>query len=456
MDIIILGANQVGSALAENLVAEKNDVTVVDNDIKALQALQDRIDIRTIHGHPAYPTILRKAGADDADMLIAVTDSDEVNIVACQVAYTIFHTPTKLARLRAQEYLTRKELFNNENAPIDVFISPENLITDYISRIIDYPSALQILDFAEGKVRMAAINARRNGPLVGKTVMDFAQLISKVGVRVVAIYRNDAAIPVNSQTTIEANDEVFFIADRKDMTQIFTALDREVGSNGRIIIAGGGNVGYRLAESLESRYQVKIIERNNGRAEYVSEQLSNTIVLLGDGSDKQLLLDENIENTDVFCAVTNDDEDNIMSCLQAKRLGAKQVMSLISRPAYVDLIEGGKIDIVISPQQVTIGSILRYVRHGDIANLYSLRRGAAEAIEIVAHGDQKTSKVGGRPIKKLKLPEATTVGCVIRNDELILGDDTTIETGDHVLLFVSDKRHLSNIERLFQISATFF
>ncbi len=456
MNIIILGANQVGSALAENLVSEKNDVTVVDNNTEALEKLAEHLDIRTINGHPSYPTVLRKAGADDADMLIAVTDSDEINIVACQVAYSVFNIPTKLARLRAHEYISRKELFSNENAPIDYFISPERLITDYISSIIDYPGALQILDFADGKVRLLAIKAHRSSSVVGKTVLEFDQHISNIDIRIVAIYRNDAAIPVNSQTKIEVNDEVFFIADRKHTAEIFSALDRTAGSNQRIIIAGGGHVGLRLAESLESRYQVKIIERDQKRAEYISEQLSNTIVLNGDGSDKRMLLDENIENTDVFCAVTNDDEDNIMSCLQAKRLGARQAMSIITRPAYVDLIEGGRIDLVISPQQITIGSILRYVRHGDVVNLYSLRRGAAEAIEIVAHGDQKSSKVVGRAIKKLKLPEGTTVGCIIRGDEVILGDDATVETGDHVLLFVSDKRHIRSIERLFQISATFF
>ena len=455
MNIIVLGANQVGSTLAENLVTEKNDVTVVDSDLSALQSLQDSLDIRTIHGHCAYPTVLRKAGADDADMLIAVTENDEVNIVACQVAYSLFHTPTKIARLRAQEYLSRSDLFGNEDAPIDHFISPERLMTDYISRIIDYPSALQVLDFADGKVRMVAIYARRGGPLIGKSLLEFNQYVPNVDVRVVAIYRNDAAIPVNAQTVIEASDEVFFIADRKHIMNVFTALGRKSETNRKIMIVGGNDIGYRLAENLESRYQVKLIEADKECATYVSEQLSNTTVLCGDSSDKKLLLDENIENVDVFCAVTYDDEDNIMACLQAKRLGAKQAMGVIARPAYVDLIEGGKLDIVISPQQVTIGSILRYVRRGDVVNLYSLRRGAAEAMEIVAHGDQKSSKVVGRPIKKLKLPEGATVGCIIRGDDVKLGDEETIEAGDHVLLFVANKRHISSIERLFQISATF-
>tara|TARA_R110000868_G_scaffold158036_3_gene385829 strand:+ start:84458 stop:85834 length:1377 start_codon:yes stop_codon:yes gene_type:complete len=457
MKIIILGGNQVGGALAEQLVREGNDITVVDVHADRLRELESRLDIRTIVGHAAYPSILRKAGAEDADMLIAVTNSDEVNIVACQVAYTLFHVPTKIARLRAAQYNERTELFSNEHIPIDVTISPEEVITQHISRLIDYPGALQVIDFAEGKVRMISIKIKSGSPVVGRTLADInINLIPEADIRVVAIYRLNHSIELDGDTIVERGDEVFFIAQKEFVDTVLDAFGLPTEPYKRIMIAGGGNIGFRLAQKLEALYQVKLLENEPDRAEFVAGELSNTTVLQADASDKDLLIDENIENVDVFCAVTNDDEANIMSCLQAKRLGAKQVMALITRTAYVDLIEGGGIDIAISPQQATIGSILRYIRAGDVANVYSLRRDAAEAIEVVAHGDEKTSKVVGRAVGDLKLPEGTNIGAIVRGDEVIIGHhDSIIEAGDHVLLFVLDKKRVKDIERLFQVSATF-
>ncbi len=457
MKIIILGAGQVGSSVAQNLASEANDITVVDNRPEILRDLQDRIDIRTVTGPASHPEVLTRAGAEDADMILAVTNSDETNMIACQVAYTLFHTPIKVARVRAQEYLAYPKLFTQEALPVDVLISPEQLVTDYIRRLIEQPEALQVLEFAGGRVQLVAVRAVEGGPLVGQELRELSAHMPGVEARVAAIFRSNSDILPQGDTVIEANDEVFFIAARKNIravTSELRGLDKPVK---RVMIAGGGNIGLRLAKSIESRYQVKLIDRNAETARRLSEQLDSAIVLLGDAADEELLLDENIENTDIFCSLTNDEEANILSAMLAKRLGARKVMSLINRPSYVDLVQSEAIDIAVSPQQATIGSLLTHVRRGDVAAVHSLRRGAAEAIEAVAHGDNKTSKVVGRTVDEIKLPPGTTIGAIVRGEDVIIAHhNTVIESDDHVILFLVDKQHIPAVERLFQVGVTFF
>ncbi|NOY73252.1 MAG: Trk system potassium transporter TrkA [Gammaproteobacteria bacterium] len=456
MKIIILGAGQVGSSVAENLAREANDITVIDTDASRIQALQDRLDIRTCVGHASHPDVLRQAGADDADMIVAVTNSDETNMIACQVAYTLFHTPTKIARVRAYEYLKYTGLFAQNALPIDVLISPEQVITDYMERLIEYPGALQVLDFASGKVRLVGVKAYYGGPLVGHELRALRDHIPGIETRVAAIFRRGNSIIPEGNTVIEVDDEVFFIAARKNIRAVMSELRKLDKPCKRIIIAGGGNIGTRLAKALESRYQVKLIDHNKQRSQRIAEDLERTIVLLGDVADEELLLEENIENTDVFCSVTNDDEANILSAMLAKRLGAKKVMALINRAAYVDLVESGEIDIAVSPHQATIGILLTHVRRGDVVVVHSLRRGAAEAIEAIAHGDRSNSRVVGRAIEDIKLPPGTTIGAVVRQDEVIIAHhDTVIEAEDHVILFLVDKKRISDVERLFQVGITF-
>lgn len=456
MKIIILGAGQVGSSVAHNLASEFNDITVVDANSRILLELQDRLDIRTVVGHGAHPDVLQRAGAEDADMIIAVTNSDETNMIACQVAYTLFHTPTKIARVRAAEFLSQPRLFSQDALPIDVLISPEQLVTDYVQRLIDYPGALQVLDFAGGKVQLVAVRAYYDGPLVGQELRALRDHMPKAKARVAAIFRRGRPIMPEGDTLIEVDDEVFFVAARSDIRAVMGELRREDRPIKRVILAGGGNIGMRVAQALEGRYQVKLIDRNPERTRMLSESLENTIVLLGDAADEELLLEENIENTDVFCALTNDEEANILSAMLAKRLGARKVMSLINRAAYADLVQSETIDIALSPQQATIGSLLTYVRRGDVVAVHSLRRGAAEAIEAVAHGDRTTSKVVGRALEDLKLPAGTTIGAIVRGDEVIIvHHDTVIESGDHVILFLVDKRRVVDVERLFQVGVTF-
>lgn len=457
MKIIILGAGQVGGTLAENLVGENNDITVVDSDATRLRVLQDKFDLRVVHGHGSHPRILREAGAEDADMLVAVTNSDETNMVACQIAYSLFNTPNRIARIRAAEYLRDAEkLFVPEAVPIDHLISPEQLVIDNIYRLIQYPGALQVVNFAEGKVSLAVVKAYYGGPLVGNPLSIMREHMPHIDTRVAAIFRQDRPIRPQGSTIVEAGDEVFFIAARQHIRAVMSEMQRLEKPYKRIMLVGGGNIGFGLAQRLEKQYSVKLIERNQQRAAELAERLHDTIVFYGDASDQELLAEEHVDQVDLFIAVTNDDEANIMSAMLAKKMGAKKVMVLIQRRAYVDLVQGSVIDIAISPQQATISALLSHVRKADIVGVSSLRRGIAEAIEAIAHGDETTSRVVGRLIEDIKLPPGTIIGAVVRGDEVIIANDNVrVEQGDHVIMFLTDKKFVPDVERLFQPSPFF-
>ncbi len=457
MKVLILGAGQVGTSVASTLAREDDDVTVVDTDSGRLLKLQDHYDIRTIQGSASHPNVLERAGAEDADLILAVTNSDEVNMIACQICHTAHHTPTKIARIRSNEYLAQPQLFNKKGIAVDVLISPEQLVTDYIKRLVHHPNALQVLDFAGGKVQLVAVKAYHDGPLVGSPLSSLRQHIPKTETRVAAIFRNGSPIFPQADTVIEADDEVFFIAAKKDIRSVMEELCSKEKPFKRILIAGGGNIGMRLAKALENDYQVKIIEAHPKRAEYLSEELSNSIVLLGDTANEELLQEEDIDKIDLFCALTNDDEANILSSMLAKRLGARKVLSLINRAAYVDLVESGSIDIALSPQQATIGSLLAHIRRGDVVAVHSLRRGAAEALEAIAHGDETSSAVVGKQINQIELPPGTSIGAIVRGEDVLIAHhDTVIEAEDHVILFLIDKKHITEVEQLFQVGFTFF
>ena len=455
MKIIILGGGQVGGSLAHNLTKEASDITVVDNDGERLRDLQDRYDIRTVRGMASHPDVLRSAGAEDADMLIAVTNSDEVNMVACQVAYTVFHTPTKIARVRSSAYIAGGSIFRDDAMPVDVTVNPEAIIKDDIRRLIENPGALQVMDFANGQVQLVGIKAHYGSPLVDRELGSIRKHMPMVDTRVAAIFRDNGAIMPQGDTVIEANDEVFFIAATRDIHAVMSELHRTEPPNKRIVIAGGGHIGQGLAESVEDRYGVRIIEQSRQRGYELSEKLDRAIVLVGDASDQDLLVEENISETDVFCAVTNDDEANIMSSLLAKSLGAKKVITLINNPAYVDLI-GSEIDITISPQQSTLGTILTHIRRGDVVKVHSLRKGAAEAIEAIAHGDESTSKVIGRTQAEINLPAGASIGALVRGEDVVSAhDDIVVKPQDHLILFLVDKSKIKDVERLFQAPLSF-
>jgi trk system potassium uptake protein TrkA len=455
--IIILGAGQVGRTAAYHLSREEsNDVTVVDTNEDMLRDLQDRLDIRTVIGNAASPRVLEAAGIAGTDILVALTNSDEVNMLACHIAWTLYRTPKKIARVRSADYTEREKLFGENALSVDVWISPEQLVTEYVARLIRYPGALQVLDFADGRVRLVGIRALSGGPLVGQALRTLREHIPTADARVAAIYRAGRSIQPAGTTVIEDGDEVFFLAARKDIRVVMKEMRREEAPVRRVVIAGGGNIGFRLASELEYKSRVKLIERDPRRARRVSELLNSTTVLLGDAADEKLLLEENIDGADVFAAMTNSEEANILSAMLAKRLGAHKVMALINKPSYAELIESGSIDVAISPQTVTIGSLLAHVRRGDVVRVHSLRRGAAEALEVVVHGDADSSKVIGRRIEDIVLPQGTTLGAVVRGEDVIIAHhDTTVQADDHLILFLTDRRHIEAVEKLFQGSASF-
>jgi len=457
MKIVILGAGQVGSTVAHSLSSEENDITVVDTNATHLKNLQDRLDIRGVIGFASHPTVLVRAGIEDADLIIALTSSDEVNMTACQVAYTLYNTPTRIARIRSSDYIDNAELFERDHCPVDVLISPETLVTQYIARLIEYPGALQVLDFADGRAQLVATQAYAGGPLVGHRLQTLRDHMPRdADARVAAIYRQDKTIIPDGSTIIEENDTVFFLAAQRNIRTMMKELRPLDNPVRRIILAGGGNIGSNLARQLERKHHVKIIERDPERAELIAENLEKAIVLVGDCADEELLREEAIDTTDVYCVLTNDDEANILSSMLAKQMGAEKVIAIINRPSYVDLVEASSIDIAVSPQQITIGALLTHIRRGNMVRIHSLRKGAAEAIEAVALGDKRSSKVVGRAIEDIDLPTGTTIPAVVRGEEVIIAHhDTVILENDHVILFVPDKRQIAAVERLFQVGAIF-
>ncbi|UCE32617.1 MAG: Trk system potassium transporter TrkA [Burkholderiales bacterium] len=463
MKILIIGAGRVGASVAESLVSERNDITVIDVDVQQLAALQDRLDLRTLAGNGTQPSVLRDAGAEDADMLIAVARQDETNLVACQIAQRLFNVPTRIARVRSAEFQEYPGLMGKEGFDVDYVICPEQTVTNTILRLIEFPEALQVMEFADGRVGLIASRAYAGGPLVGNPIMDLRRHIPSVDTRIVAIFRGEHAVRPEGDTTIEAGDEVFFLAASEHVRSVMAELRRMDKPVRRVMIAGGGNIGLRLARSLWDRYEVKIVETGKRRCEYLASQLpDSTLILNGDSTDADLLESENVRDMDLFVAVTSLDENNIMACLLAKRLGARRVIALINRRAYAELMEGSRIDIAIVPAQTTIGELLAHIRRGDVVAVHSLRRGAAEALEAIAHGDSKSSKVIGKRIDQIDLPRGATIGAIVReaagagSDVIMAHHDTVIEPEDHVIVFVSNKRIIPKVEKLFQVGVAFF
>jgi len=454
--IVILGAGQVGSTVAESLVSEANDITVVDVDGARLRNLQDRLDLRTVVGSAAHPSVLVRAGIEDCDLMIAVTQSDETNLVACRLAQQLFNVPTRIARLRATDYLTNERVLGPDCFDVNLAICPEQVLTDYIVKLVEFPEALQVLEFAHGKVSLVAVRAFQGGPLVGHPLKDLRKHIPSVDARIAAIFRGDSPILPEGDTVVQAGDEVFCLAATEDIRQVMRELRRMDKPVSRVMIAGGGNIGQRLARAVERDYSVKIIEYDKRRCEMLSTRLDRALVLQGDVTDEGLLESENVADMDLFVAVTNDDENNIMSCLLAKRMGARRVVALINRRSYVDLLQAGQIDIAISPAQATIGTLLAHVRRGHVTQVHSLRRGVAEALEAVVHGDSDSCRCVGRKIEEIDLPKGAAIAAIVRGDKVIMAHhDTVVQGEDHVIVFVTDKKLLPKVEKLFEVSVGF-
>ena len=474
MKVLILGAGRVGESVAESLVSEQNDITVIDTDARRLAALQDRMDLRGVVGNGIQPSVLREAGADDADMLIACAPLDETNLVACKIAAEVFGIQRRIARVRSPEFVDGSALMRKEGFAVDELICPEASVTAYIRKLIEYPEALQVLEFAQARVSLIAVRAMEGAPMVQHVISELPALVPGLPLRIVAIYRRDARgldvqIVCDGSTRIELGDELFVLAPSEHVRAVLDALHQRNRPVRQVIVAGGGRVGLRLTRQIGNACHVKLIETSADRCDYLSSELAGTaLVLHGDSTDEDLLEHERVHDTDLFLALTSDDEDNIMSCLLAKRMGAQRVLALINRRSYADLVQGPgtQIDIAVSPAQTIIGELLAHVRRGDVAAVYSLRRGDAEALEAVVRGDEKSSKVVGRRIEELTLPPGAAIGAIVREgpgvdlkpawEVIIAHHDTVIRGGDHVIVFLPRKRMVRQIEKLFQVGATFF
>ncbi|RLA08050.1 MAG: Trk system potassium transporter TrkA [Gammaproteobacteria bacterium] len=456
--IIILGAGQVGSSVAFYLSSEDNDITLVDTDAATLEKIQNRLDINTVIGVASNPAVLRQAGAEHADLILAVTSSDETNMIACQVAFTMFQTPTKIARLRSKAYLGEKILFRQESLPIDNLISPEELVKDYILNLIKYPGSLKIINFNKGEVNFAKVKIYSKSPLVGKKIKEIGQYIDDKPINILAIYRHNREIIPENETSIRVDDEVFFICKNLYLEFILSRLCQNTKKPKSIIIAGGGHIGETLCLDLEKNYQVKIIEKNMSRTRDLAKKLTKTTVLNGDASDYELLNDEDINSSDLFIALTSRDETNILSAMLAKKIGCNKVISLISNQHYLKLMDNSTINIPFSPQQITIGSLLKHIRRIDVVSCHALKNGEAEILEVIIHGDKLTSKIIEQKIKniKTKLPDKTSIAAIIRNTKMIMPDDDEIlQDQDHLIIFLMDKNQINNLEKLLQVRVLF-
>jgi len=459
MKILIIGAGRVGSSVAENLASEQNDITIVDTDAAKLTPLQERFDLRAVVGDGVQLSVLRQAGAQDADLLIACAASDAVNLVVCKAARQVFNVPRRIARIRSSEYPEQDALLGEDGFCIDAVISPERTVTQHLLRLIAFPEALQVVEFAAGRVSVMAVRVDHKSPLVNHTTAALATLLPGVHANVVDVVRSGRSLPVHADTVIAAGDEALVVVDTRHARQALRELHEAERTVRRVMIAGGGNIGMRLACELAGhQYSVRLIERNMARCEYLATRLpSSVLVLHGSATDEALLEREGIDETDTWLALTSDDEDNIMSSLLAKRLGARKVIALINRQAYGDLMQGSHIDIAVSPSQTTMSELLRHVRRGDVAVAHRLRQGVAEAVEIVAHGDTQTSRVVGKAVGKIRWPRGVSVVALARGEEIILPDgDTVIASGDHVVVFVPSRQQIPGVEKLFQVSAAFF
>lgn len=451
MKILILGAGSTGASVAEALASEENDIVVVDFKVDLLEALKERFDIATVAGNAAHPSILEQAGISNMDMVIAVTDRDETNMLACLIINALYSKPRTIARVRAIDYLKHPRLFSSKGIPVDIVISPEQIVMQSIRNLIEFPGVLQVSEFANGLVRLFSVKVVANGDLTGKKIKTLKERFVSGKTRVVAIFRQGLPLGVNGDATIETGDEVFFVAPRKEVRRVLEELGKLEAPIKRIIIAGGGHVGKRLALALEEKYQVKIIERDPNRAKKIANDLNKTVVLLGDCSDEKLLLDESIEDTDLFCAITDNDGVNIISASLAKSLGARKTICLLNHASYTKLVHGTSIDAVILPNQETLGSILKHVRSGDVAQVISLCGGTAEAIEAIAHHNGQEDSVVGKQVDSVKFPPGIVMGALIRNNEVIaVHHDTIFKEDDHVIMFAMNKKLIPHIEKSFQ------
>ena len=458
MKVIVCGAGQVGASISQHLAGENNDVTVVDHDPSLIRRINESLDVDTILGPASHPDVLENAGASNAEMIIAVTRHDEVNMVACQVAHSIFDIPTKIARIRAQSYLAPEwqDLFSRDNMPIDVIISPEIEIAKAVSRRLHAPGASDMISFADDLVRVIAVSINKECPIIDTPLRQLTELFPDLHLRVFAISREDNLITPDADDQIFVGDEVYFAVESTQVNRAMSAFGHEEQEARRLIIVGGGNIGLFLATELFNETQnisLKIIEKDSKRAEFVADKISKALVIHGDSLDSNILSEANVDSAESVIAVTNDDQVNILSSLLAKREGASRVMTLINNATYGPLMRSLGIDAVVDPRSITVSRILQHIRRGRIRAVHSLPDGNSEIIEAEA---LETSPLVGKSLREIALPNGIIIGAIVREGKVIMPrGDTEIINKDRVILFVKRKM-IKRVEKLFAVRLDFF
>lgn len=458
MRVIICGAGQVGYGIAERLAAEQNDVTVIDTSPELVRSIRDTLDVRGFVGHGSHPDVLESAGAMQADMIIAVTLHDEVNMVACQVAHSLFNVPTKVARIRAQGYLQShyQDLFSRDHMPIDVIISPELEVGEMVLRRIALPGATDVVQFADDKIAMVAIECQEECPVINTPLSQLSDLFPDLPATVVGVSRNGQLFIPHSSDQLVAGDLAYVVATRQQVRRTLGLFGHEEPEATRIVIAGGGNIGLYVARAIEkrqSRTKVKIVEGNRDRAVSIADQLRRTVVLHGSALDQKLLIEADIQDSDLMVALTNSDQVNILSSVMAKKLGCKSNLVLINDPSYQDFTKSLGIDANVNPRSVTISRILQHVRRGRIRAVHSVQRGTAEIIEAEA---LETSPLVGPELRELNLPDSVRVGAIYRDGEVIKPEgETRIKPKDRVVV-IAMAEAVKQVEQMFRVSLEFF
>ncbi len=458
MKVIVCGAGQVGSNIARHLSEENNDVTVIDHDAERIRRVGDTLDVQAMLGFASHPDILEQAGASAADMLVAVTASDEINMVACQVCHSLFNVPTKIARIRHQSYLQPvwADLFSRENLPIDVIISPEVEVARAVARRLEVPGALDMIGFADDTVRLIAVRLAEDCPVAHTPLRQLTELFPDLNITVVYIIRADRGICPTSLDQMLPGDEVYFIADAAHVDRAMDVFGQRVREARRLIILGGGNIGFLLARQLEtlgSHVDLKLIEADRTRAEYVAEHLNRTTVINGDALDRDILEEANIASVETVIAVSNNDEVNILASVMAKRYGSGRSIVLINTGTYAPIMAPLGIDAAVSPREITVSSILQHVRRGRIRSVYTLREGDAEVIEAEA---METSPLVGKPLRDINLPNGILVGAVVRGREVLIPrGSTVVKEGDRVIMFAVHGM-VKKVEKMFSVALGFF
>jgi len=458
MKVVVCGAGQVGSNIARHLALENNDVTVVDKSAELIRKISDTLDVNGVVGQASRPDVLERAGLEDADLLIAVTYSDEVNMIACQVAHSLFDVPTKIARVREQAYLEPMwaNLFSRDNMPIDVIISPEMEVARAVSRRLRVPGAFEMIPLVEDKVKLLGVRCDDDCPLINTPLRQLTKLFPDLNIVIVGIMRDNIAVVPTSDDQMESGDEVYFVVDSKQVDRAMAAFGHEEREARRLLIFGGGNIGLSLAQEIEREndwVKTKIIESSKDRAEHIVSVLEKTMVLQGDVLDQEILEEANVSETETVVALTNDDETNILASLLAKRYGCQRAITLINKSTYEPLISSLGIDVVVSPRNITVSTILQHVRRGRIHSVHTLREGFGELIEAEA---LETSDLVGRPLREVKLPSGVLLGAIVRDGEMICpGGGTIVQANDRVVLFAAAEA-IRKVEKMFSVQLEYF